>query len=401
MQNSNQRILWLKVAGLAAIQGAITLTWLIYNFYLKDLFVAFGLPIGLATGLLIAENAVETVIEPVAGSLSDRAKLWMGTRLPFISLGIIAASVLFLAIPTVFLFGKIEPILWLLPTVAFLWAMVMAMFRSPALSLLRQCAPKDKLPQAASVLTIVGGLIGAWRFSAYNVILNVGVVFAFGIGSFSLLLAAVALRFFFPAKQDKPRENSENPDNLANLKRLIPTFILIFATGMAVAWGIRFQMKTLSMLLALQMGADRSSLGMVGFNLALAAIALPMGNFATKIGNTRAMVVSLLTLCVCLPLITLIPDAAAFIFFLGFIVLSFSLLLNGVVPFALQCSPSSKAGVGIGMYFGGFGAAMSIFDLFMPKYGELSATLNGTGAAIAFGLAMACILAVQAVADCE
>jgi hypothetical protein len=37
-------VLWLQVWGLAAVQGAITLTWIIYNLYLPQLLAQFSFP---------------------------------------------------------------------------------------------------------------------------------------------------------------------------------------------------------------------------------------------------------------------------------------------------------------------------------------------------------------------
>ena len=390
------QILWLKVAGLAAIQGAITLTWVIYNLYLSDLFVQFGLSLGLATGLLIIENAVETVIEPLAGLISDRTKLWMGSRLPFISLGIVAASALFIAIPTIFIFGRITLLLWLLPTVAFLWAMAMAMFRSPAISLLSQCAPTEKLPQVASVLTVVGGLISAFRFSAYQVILNIGAPFAFGIGSFILLLAAFVLRFVYRNRDNQNLDTSNNKVlSWRDLKPFVPTFALIFFTGMAIAWGLRFQVKTLGMVFANQIGKDYISLGMICFNLNLAIIALPMGIVATKIGNLKTMALGLLLLLICLPCLAQFAYPHTVIICLLIMLVSFSVVLNGAIPYALQFSPPAQSGLAIGMYFGGFGAAMSIFDFLLPKSVELTVTASSIGGAIAFGLGLLSILSTK------
>gem|GEM_PF-5934912 len=36
----------------------------------------------------------------------------------------------------------------------------MAIFRSPTMALLGRCATNDGLPKAASILTLVGGIIG-------------------------------------------------------------------------------------------------------------------------------------------------------------------------------------------------------------------------------------------------
>ena len=87
MANSKQ-ILWLQVFGLAMVQGAITLSWVIYNFYLPKLLVEFGFSKSLAVSLLILENALAVFMEPLMGSLSDKKQRWVASRFPFIMLGV-------------------------------------------------------------------------------------------------------------------------------------------------------------------------------------------------------------------------------------------------------------------------------------------------------------------------
>ena len=60
--------------------------------------------------------------------------------------------------------------------------MAMAMFRSPAVSLLGQYATQTQLPQAMSLLVFVGGVAGAARPVAGDFIRNLGPAFAFAIG---------------------------------------------------------------------------------------------------------------------------------------------------------------------------------------------------------------------------
>ncbi|MEH2168427.1 MAG: hypothetical protein V7K41_17590 [Nostoc sp.] len=49
------------------------------------------------------------------------------------------------------------------------------------------------------------------------------------------------------------------------------------------------------------------------------------------------------------------------------IVAAFSLIVNGAIPFALGLVPQRWAGLGIGMYFGGFTLAMSLFGVLFPQ----------------------------------
>ncbi|WP_228371475.1 hypothetical protein [Trichormus azollae] len=86
---------------LAGLQGGITLSWLVYNGYLPELLPQFSFPASLAAGLLVVENALAVVMEPLIEGLSDQNQRKFGTRFPFISIGVILASTLFIAIPCV------------------------------------------------------------------------------------------------------------------------------------------------------------------------------------------------------------------------------------------------------------------------------------------------------------
>ncbi len=83
----------------------------------------------------------------------------------------------------------------------------MTIFRSPALSLLGRYAFASGLPQAASILTLVGGVAGAMGPLASGFILGLGPWVAFGLGSAVLLLAALALRLSNPGQTVYEKES--------------------------------------------------------------------------------------------------------------------------------------------------------------------------------------------------
>ena len=93
----------------------------------------------------------------------------------------------------------------------------MEIFRAPTLSLLGRCANADNLPQATSILTLVGGIVGAFRFDAFGVILQLGAGFAFALGSFTLLIAGGILRWLNPIAIAE-----ENHRQLAPLLSYVP-----------------------------------------------------------------------------------------------------------------------------------------------------------------------------------
>ena len=193
----SQSVLWAQVWGLATVQGAISLMWVIYNLYLVDLLGEFGFPRSLATVLLIIENLLAMVMEPLMGSLSDRVQQWVGSRFPLVSLGVILAAGIFVCLPII-AFSGVAALRSLLPLMLVAWALAMTVFRSPAMSLLSRYAFGTKLPQAASILTLVGGVAGSMGPLASTIILGWGPLVAFTLGSGVLLFAAIVLRLAQP-----------------------------------------------------------------------------------------------------------------------------------------------------------------------------------------------------------
>ncbi|MEI6443621.1 MAG: MFS transporter [Nostocales cyanobacterium ELA583] len=382
MNNSKSQpsILWVQVLALAGLQAAITLTWLVYNLYLPKLLTQFGFPASLAVGLLVLENALSVVLEPLMGGLSDQAIRWLGSRFPFISAGVILASTLFIAIPCIVTFiPPTEVIRGILPLALVAWALAMTVFRSPAISLLGRYSkiPKE-LPLAASLLTLAGGIVGSFRGIANTFILSLGPIFAFSLASFVLLGAAFILRFFHP---------SEIPENTEVIKIPIPKLGLILVTGFSIAWGSRLLMDAIGKTIKTQLHTNDITVIMLGISLTLAVAALPAGFFAVKIGNLRAMLAGIFTTI--LSIILMLNIGANFLIIL-LTLAGFSLIMNGAFPFVLELMPQRWAGLGIGIYFGGFSLAMSLFGFIFPP--TITSLIAGISAALAFLLASVCIM---------
>lgn len=381
------KILWLKVLAIAAIQASITLTWVVYNLYIVDLLIKnFGFSKELATLLLIVENGLEAIIEPIFGAYSDRQKQNLGTRIPIINIGIILSSALFIAIPALVIFVDPQTIWrWTLPAIAVAWASAMAIFRSPAMALLGNAAPKDKLPQAASILTLVGQLVGAFRFDVYGIIVGLGANFAFAIGSFSLLIAAAFLRLVYPP-QPRLKIEEETPAIAWNL------LFLILGTGFGIGWGLRFLIPSINKVLATQLETGEVKLAMTLVFIALGLSALPAGKIATAIGNFKAILLGILATIIFLQLLVLNNNNLIIFSLLTAIIFSFSLVLNGIIPFVLNITPETYTGLGTGMYFAGLTASFSLFEVFLAKFGEITPTTGAMGAAIALLLTFLLII---------
>ncbi|HEY9673124.1 MAG TPA: MFS transporter [Waterburya sp.] len=371
---TSPKILWLQVWGLAAVQGAIALTWVIYNLYLLKLLTQFGFSKELGTIVLILENILAAVMEPLMGGFSDQAQRWVGTRFPFIAFGVVLASALFIAIPAFVVFGSsTAAIRWVLPVLMVAWALAMTVFRSPALSLLGRYAFGTNLPQAASILTLVGGLAGAMSPLASQYLLSLGPITTFSIGSFTLLGAAVALRSVNPNRSvEQPLDSSLVSQPSTSWRQVsIPRLALVFGAGVGVALGFRLMMQTFPKILDSQVPGANKSLILGGIFIALALTAIPSGNLASRLGNRRAMTYGLVAMGGLTALIVLTRNdvlAAGIALALGG---TFSLVSNGTIPFALAMVPPDKAGLGTGIYFSGGAVASSVFGALFSQPNSL------------------------------
>lgn len=392
MKNSHSQslILWGKVGGVAALQGAITLTWMLYRLYLPQLLAGFGFA-GFDRGIGILEDSLAIAIEPFAGWLSDKQRHWMGTRFPLIVVGTILSSVLFIAIPVIFIFGNpVSPLRWILPAVIVAWSIAMAMFRSPAVSLLGQYATQTQLPQAMSLLVLVGGLVGAARPVAGDFILSLGPAFAFAIGSFVLLGAVAFLRSVNP-----DAALSEVPPASAISEGVSITALgLIAVTGMAVAWGSRAMgERILPHVFQTQIAGVDSKFLMAGFTLALAVASLLAGVIAVRWGNQRTLLGGLVATAVLLLIMVFSQGLVMVVATVLAVIFTNSLITTGTVPFALSLVPPLRGGLGVGFYFGGFSLGMSLYSVVFVAPQAIPAVTTAIVGAIAFLVAGVCVVA--------
>ncbi|MBE9041151.1 MFS transporter [Oscillatoriales cyanobacterium LEGE 11467] len=383
-----QFVLWRPVLGLAAVQGTITISWVIYRLYLKDLLVEFSFPEELAVTVLLVDTLLGMVAEPVMGSLSDRTKQWIGTQFPLISIGVILSSLLFIAIPTIAIFGNFTGFArWMLPGVMIAWAFAMTIFRSPAISLLGQYASRSALPKANSILTLVGGLAIAIAPTSSGWLLALGPAVTFALGSICLLAAVGVLRAVNPPQSQSPLTASSPISSSFWVS--IASGIFIFATSIGLGFGIRFLFTTLAGAIGQQFSEASISPTLLGFSIAAAVAALPVGAIASRWETERGLLVGILATIVLLVGLGFIPRLTV-LAIVG-LVFAFSSINNGTIPFVLAAVPPQRAGFAIGLYFGGFGGAFNLFGNIFGSLEGLSIGTTGLMGALSFLAAGVCV----------
>ncbi|MDX2271727.1 MAG: MFS transporter [Cyanobacteriota bacterium] len=363
---------WLQVWILAALQGSITLCWVIYNFYIPQFLEGLGFTAGVAMLLQLIENALAAVIEPIMGAASDQTRLWMSSRFPLIAAGVLGSAVLFVGIPWV---GDWSEARLILPMLAVVWAVAMSVFRSPAMALLGSYASATQLPQATAILTLVGGLTGALSPLTQTAILNLGPTAAFLVGSIVLLVVASVLRGVAGSLAAEPsgslptvisQASTASPQPLA-----LPSLAGIFMLGLGVALGFRMMVTAFPSVL-IDLGANFSFPQIIAGILFVSGLAaIPVGRWATQWGNSTTLLAGLLGMGIGL-LITLgIPHLLVGYLLIGLFGLSFSLINTSAFSLSLLWVPPERAGLGIGLYFGGFSGGMAVVNTLLVVRPEI------------------------------
>jgi uncharacterized membrane protein len=376
---------WSKIIGLSTLQGAISLTWLVYNIYLPKLLISYGFSPGLAVILLIVENAIAVILEPLFGSLSDRAYRWIATKFGFVSLGVILTATLTILIPTIFVFRDLfTAVNWILPVVLVAWAMAMTIFRTPAISLIGRYASASDLPIAMSFLTVAGGFIGALKPISQNFILSLGAPFAFFIASIVLLGSTGLLRYLDPASDENIPVTKGQPIVIANIGLLV-------AMGLGIGGVSRCLFETLPKIIKLQLPQSDPPTLMSFIFLAIAISALPGGILAAKIGNRKLMAIGIISTLVGLLIMVFVPTSMALIAAISLFVCCFSWVTNGAIPLAINLLPANRSGLAVGMYFSGVGASVSLFGMLFNPVTNLTPFLGAICGSVGLIIAGGCV----------
>jgi hypothetical protein len=374
---------WYKIIALSALQGAISLTWLIYNIYLPKLLISYGFAPTFAVILIIIENSISVILEPLFGSLSDRAFRWIATKFGFVSLGVILTSALTILIPTIFVFRDIfSAINWIMPVVLVAWAMAMSLFRTPAISLIGRYAFASDLPIAMSFLTLVGGFVGALRPISQDFLLSLGAPLTFTTASIVLLIATALLRYF-----DPPTTLDLTTANRSQIS--VMKVILLIGMGVGISWASRCLLETIPKVIKLNLPQFNPVLLTLGISLAIAVSALSSGIFAVKYGNQKAMFIGVGATTIALLLMVFIPTTFSIVLAILAIVCCFSMMTNGAIPLAIDLFPPHRAGLAVGLYFSGFTAGISSFSSLFNPVTNLTPSLGaiyGTIGAIIAGI---------------
>lgn len=394
-------VLWGKLFSLAGLYGGITFAWIAYVLYLPKLLVQVGFPVEMATVIVFIEGFLVAAVEPWMGTLSDKEQRRIATRYPLGAAGAFVASLLFVLLPLVAFANPGGLLRWVLPALLIAWAFAMSVFRSPSLALLNRYAAPSKLPLAAGVLSTVAGLVAALGPFIRPQLLALGPMAVFTLASIVLLVSVLVLSRL--ERQSAPMPHGsiyisgrlvpapnvlDSPEDQPQTQSIL-RLSLVFLAGAGASLGLRLLVECFPKVL-LPLGLVPGTVLGVMF-LTFAGLAVPAGMLAVRVGNGRTMFSGLVIMAA---LLGLIPGCHSLTMALLLAVLlgaSNSLVSNGLFAFALGIVPRERAGLGIGLYFGGGGLAMAIVAVLAPQLKTLGVVPGVLISAAGFLLAALCV----------
>lgn len=135
--------------------GWISIFWFGYDNLIQTINIAtFGLRVPISGLILAIDNILGLFMLPLFGWLSDRCKSRMGKRTPFILIGTVASMIGFVGVG---IFAN-KQILWGYILCLIVTLASMAMYRSPALSLVPDITPEPLRSKANAVSNIVSAV---------------------------------------------------------------------------------------------------------------------------------------------------------------------------------------------------------------------------------------------------
>jgi hypothetical protein len=360
---------WGPVLSLAGLHGAVTLAWVVYNLYLVQLLVRAGFDAYLATVLLTVEGLAGAVLEPVMGSLSDRARSGLFRRFHLVLGGVLLASFLFVALPLAASGTRPGPATFL-PTLLIAWACAMAVFRAPALSLLGRYARPGSLPLAASVLTTTAGLVGAVAPSARASLLALGPLPTFTVASAALLVTALVVRTMDRRAGDPAVVEPESAETDPAARRAA---WFLFLVGTSAGLAFRFLLDGLPRAGA-GPGATAPAIVTALF-LGTALAGIPLGRVALgRVGGGPVTAIGLAVLVAGVAVTPLLEGARPVLLAASLLGAALAAVQNGLFAYSLSAVRIGRAGLGMGLLLGGSGLGLGLFNVLFAVRRPAAAT---------------------------
>lgn len=261
------------------------------NFYL------FGI---IGTGTIVGfimtwDNIIAFFLQPYIGNRSDNTRTRFGRRMPYIMIGIPLAAVFFVFIP---IMGAIT--IWFVIPVLLLFNFSMAIYRSPAVSLMPDLVPSERRSLGNGIINLMGGVGSALMILFGKQIYKYNVTLSFAFGSFLILMFGSILFLTVKEPQEYTVEKkAKEPGIIHQFMALVryedksPIFMLLAILGWFIAWNAVETFFTTYGVNVLKVNEADAQGVLFYFVVFFVIAAIPGGLIGQKIGRILTMRIGL------------------------------------------------------------------------------------------------------------
>lgn len=332
-----------RLAALAALQAAVTLSWMAYAYFQPRLLARFGFQ-SLAGALSWYLALVSSTLAPLAGEASDRLVRRGGDRFPIVRVGVGLAAASFVAVAAVGVADAASPVRWALPLFVAIWIAGMTIFQAPALALVRDFAGDRRVTPAMPPLIAAAALPQAVWPWLEGVLAGLGGSATFLAGGFAVVATALGLG---RTADVRPMERAAADVAGGGAGGHAQAFACGIASGVVALLATDLVPGVLSA----RAGTSAAVLG-AGAAATAAIVAPVAARVGVALGNGPTLVAGVALAALLHPVATAVGGAAAtaVVVALG---IALSLHLVSALPFALSVLSPARAGVATGLYLGG------------------------------------------------
>ena len=324
-----------SVWALAALQAAVTLSWMAYAYHQPRLLAHFGFEA--LSGILGWYLALAgTTLAPLAGDASDRLVRSGGNRFPIVRAGVFLAGASFVAVAVTASAESGSPVRWLLPLFVAVWIAGMTVFQAPALAIVRdESGPLELQSAAAPVVLATIAPMALWPL-VERLLARAGGSLTFLAGGVAIVGTAWALGSTVTA--ERPAGDVVESSN----------GVRAFLAGVASAMAVVLGSDLVPARLAAHAGVDASWLAVLAMIVATLTVAVA----GARIGRW-AFLVGLGVIAVAGAVAALVdgPIAAGVVAVVTGAALGAHMAT--VFPYALAGASSARAGLATGLYVAG------------------------------------------------
>ena len=371
---------------------ASSLAWAVYNAQVPLILdERFSLSRTLIGTIMTIDNFFGVILQPLIGTWSDNTHSRFGRRLPWIALGLPICALLFTLVP-------LQTVLWQFMLVIVSFNFIMALWRSPVVSIMPGVVPSPLRSEANGIINLMGGVgsIIAFYYGGVLSDLTEDKFYAFFMASIIMMLALILLFLFvrdpdfllYKETHGIPIRNSlanrwarlsqqqfteeysalvdENFNTESTVKQrtsltafldlpsqqqksLAALLIAIFAWFMG-----NNAIETFFTLFATNtygISGGQATMMLAGFSLAFLLFAVPAGRIGHKFGRKRTILIGLIGFIIIFVLIIAKPSQMLLQFLLIIAGFFWAFININSLPMVLEFATLSSIGTFTGYYY--------------------------------------------------